>query len=217
PVVRQPRIDVALPAVGKFVLALQPPGGVGEVVEGRIMFSFGVVALVENGVFGQLLREIVVGAECVRDLAVTVDPDAEPVHVPDRPVRVTLEDHVGIVARREGLQGSGKDFCIALVEQSRVPVMGVDDGPALRVIDLTLPIAYEARPRPPVAGRFPGGILKCHLADHVHFVPPFRRGYWFTCLLAVSSFESGRRSTRRRSTSLAIRTATSWSSLASSK
>ena len=60
PIVRKPRIDIALPAVGELVLDLQPPGGVGEVVEGRIMYSLGVVALVENGVLGQLLREIVI-------------------------------------------------------------------------------------------------------------------------------------------------------------
>ena len=191
PFVREPRIDLALPAVGKFVLALQPPGGVGEVVEGRIIFPLGVVALVENGVFGQPLREAMVGVEGVRDLAVTVDPDAEPVHVADRPVRVTLEDHVGVVARREGLQGTGNDICVTLVEQARVPVMRIGDGPVLRVIDLTLPIPYEARPRPPVASRFTSGILKSHFADHAHWVPPLRWGCCLACLLAVSSFESG--------------------------
>ena len=39
PFVRKPRTDVALPAVGKFVLALQPPGGVLEVLEGCVKFS----------------------------------------------------------------------------------------------------------------------------------------------------------------------------------
>src|SRR5271157_793601 len=195
PLVRQPRIDVAFPAVGKFVLALQPPGGVGEVVEGRIMFALGVVALVENGVPGQPLREIVVGAERVRDLAVTVDPDAEPVDVPDRPVRVTLENHVRIVAGRERLHGFGKDICVALVEQARVPVMRVEDGPALRVIDLTLPIPYEARPRPPVASRFASGILKGHFADRSHVVSPLSV-VGFTLLPAVRSLESERCASR---------------------
>ena len=52
------------------------------------MFSFGVVALVENGVVGLLLAEGMVGAERVRDPTVTLDSDAKPVHVPDRPVRI---------------------------------------------------------------------------------------------------------------------------------
>ena len=39
------------------------------------MFALRVVALVENGVLGQSLREIVIGAEGIRDLAVTDRPE----------------------------------------------------------------------------------------------------------------------------------------------
>jgi hypothetical protein len=38
-----------------------------------------------------------------------MDPDAEPVDVADSPVEVGLEDYVGIVTVREGLQRSLDD------------------------------------------------------------------------------------------------------------
>ena len=72
-----------------------------------------------------------VGSERFGNLASAVDPDTEAVHPSAGPMVIVLGGYVGVLALGEGVQRCFDDGGVALVEQPRVPVMGVDDAPVV--------------------------------------------------------------------------------------
>ena len=110
----EPGVNVTLPAIGQFILVLDPPGGVTDVFEGRLILPVGVILFVEDRVAVQLLHQVVVGPERFGDLTVSVNPDGEAVYVTDRPVIVALHHHIGVVALGERLHRFGDGVGVAL-------------------------------------------------------------------------------------------------------
>jgi hypothetical protein len=64
---------------------------------------------------------------------------------------VVLRNHVGIVGLGERFHGFFDGGGVALVEQARVPVVGVDNGPVVGVVKVTSTVPAEALELLPVA------------------------------------------------------------------
>ena len=136
--VPEPREDLALPPVGEFVFVLDPPCGGTDVFQGRFKFPFRVILFIQDRVAVHLLHEVVVGLERFGDLTVSVDPDRKAIDMSDRPVVMGLHHHIRVVALGEGLYRLGDGVGVALVKETAVPVVRVDDRPVVGVGDLTL-------------------------------------------------------------------------------
>jgi|GEM_PF-6217219 len=163
--VPEPREDLALPALGQGVFVLDPPCGVTDVFEGRLKLPVGVVLFVEDRVAVHLLHKVVVGLERFGDLTVSVDPDRKAIDMSARPVVVGLHHQIRVVALGEGLHPFGDRFGVALVKETAVPVVRVDDRPVVGVGDLTLSEPTEALKLLPVFSRFLGGIFQGHFTN----------------------------------------------------
>ena len=166
--VPEPREDLALPPSGKFVFVLDPPCGVTDVFQGRLILPVGVILFVEDRVAVHLLHKVVVGLERFGDLTVSVDPDRKAIDMSDRPVVMGLHHHIRVVALGEGLHRLGDGVGVALVKQTAVPVVRVDDRPVVGVGDLALSEPTEALKPLPVASQLLCGIFQGHLSNHAH-------------------------------------------------
>jgi hypothetical protein len=82
----------------------------------------------------------VVHPERFGDLAITEDPDGEAVDPSTCPVTMALFDYVRVVAVRERFEGLADGFCVALVQQAAVSMMGVNDGKAIGVVEVVGPV-----------------------------------------------------------------------------
>ena len=134
---REPFVGFRFPAVSQVVSGLDAPGGVLDVLESRFVLTAAVICFVQNRIAVQLLHQSVVSVERFRYLAVTIDPDAETVDMPDCPVRVALEHDIRILGLAEGPEHIGDGGRVRLCQEAAVPIVRVDDGPVLSVIDLS--------------------------------------------------------------------------------
>lgn len=86
----------------------------------------------------------------------------------DRPVMMALEDHIGVVSFRERLHRFPDDSSVALVEQARVSVVGVNHGPVFRLLQVAFAEPSEARELLVVPCRCMSGIVQFQFSQSSH-------------------------------------------------
>ena len=150
PMIGQPVVDIALPIGGQVIFPLELPRCLAEVLVGRFVFPLAVVGFVEHQVISHAFGQFVVLLERFRDSA-RLKTRSESIDVTNRPMTVALENHVGVVAVAEGLHGLFDGGGVALVEQARIPIVGVDDGPVLGPFWLSEPAKDENLAQLPAA------------------------------------------------------------------
>ena len=149
---REPFVDVGFPVFAQAVAGLDAPGSIHNGLESRLVFSTAVVGFIEDRKGVKPFHQPVVRTERVRDLPVTRDPTAEAVDMLDCPVGMGLEHDVQILCLTGWPERLRDDTRVRPSQQLAVPMVRVEEGPVVRVVNLLQAIPAEAREPLPVAG-----------------------------------------------------------------
>jgi hypothetical protein len=144
-----------------------------DVFERGFDFTTAVVLFIEDRVIGDSLLKLPIRPARIGDFTVAEDSDAEAVDMTDQPMAVALQNHVGIVRLTEGSKRCLDDGGIGFVEQATVPVMGVENGPVVRVGDLIPAMPDEGVEVSPVSSGLLGCFLDCQFTERSgHAISP---------------------------------------------